>query len=778
MTEKQREKNTSASSNSARRVTNVAGTGIDERRGIIWAVWAIVFALALILVFMRFLRLNELPPRLYFDEGAHGVDALHVLQGEHTVFFPENNGREGLIVYAVALSTSFLGRTVLAIRLPTALASAGAVFAVFWLGRLLFGRDEESGKATPWRGLLIGGVGAGLMAVSLGQTVIGRTALRANFLPLLLSLCFALLWWGWRQRSWWRIALAGACAGLLPYSYIAARFTPLLFFLFGLSFMLPWGRSEDEGDRSERSEKGSLLTHVFRPFTSLRAELPWAGVFLGVAALVAAPILVYFALHPEDFFLRSSQLSVFQPGRSQGDPLGAFLGNLWRHLLVFGFRGDPNLRYNFPGQPLLNPWEASFFWLSVGMAVWRWQRPAYRLLLLWLGLMLLPAVLSKDHSVPNTLRMIGAAPAIYLLIGVGVWGVFRFRPLILMIHVMGMLTRLDHLKSPLKSITNTTQIKVENEIRAAVALGFVVSGLILVQGVVAHRTYFQKWATSAPEIEQLYWTQWQELTRVLSPQPSAADMAYLIPSYSWHYSFEYLDLSAAPANVVYMGASNLTQNTRSTLADMNEVAAVKVVDWNDDSYFRFETERLVFLLGKYGRFLGSDQYDNFLIHTYTDVALDRPWTFYEDPEPLAVHYDRGISLQGIAVGQGIEQLSSQHPLMLGQARTLWVNLYWETSPELDIDYSISLRLYNAEGRMAYQADDVLWKTTDRAPTSRWSAQEMVDTLHLLKVPADLAPGDYELRLVVYDFETHEPTVELGVWKPELALARLRLSEIQ
>ena len=157
----------------------------------------------------------------------------------------------------------FWGAQSLAIRLPTALASAGAVFSVFWLGRLLFGRDEKSGKATPWRGLLIGGVGAGLLAVSLTQTVIGRTAMRANFLPLLLSLCFALLWWGRSQRSWWRIALAGACAGLLPYTYIAARFTPLLFFLFGLSFILPRGRSDDEGDRSERSEKGSLLSHIF-----------------------------------------------------------------------------------------------------------------------------------------------------------------------------------------------------------------------------------------------------------------------------------------------------------------------------------------------------------------------------------------------------------------------------------------------------------------------------------------------------------------------------------
>ena len=199
----------SEKTSSAQRSAHAAGLAKSERLRPVLVAGGILFVLALAVVLLRLQRLSELPPGIFFDEGAHAV------------FFPDNYGREGLIVYAVALATSFLGRTVLAVRLPTALASAGTVFVVFWLGRLLFGRDEESGRATPWRGLLIGGVGAGLLAVSPGQTVLARTAFRGNFLPLLLSLCLALLWWGWRQRvrrggPWWRIALAGACAGLLP----------------------------------------------------------------------------------------------------------------------------------------------------------------------------------------------------------------------------------------------------------------------------------------------------------------------------------------------------------------------------------------------------------------------------------------------------------------------------------------------------------------------------------------------------------------------------------
>ena len=341
----------------------------------------VVFALALTAAVLRLYRLSEVPPGIYLTEGIHGVNALQVLQGEHAVFFPDDYGRAGMIIYAVALTISVMGRTMLAVRLPAALASTGAVVAVLWLGKTLFGRDE-SGRSTPWRGLLIGGVNAGLMAVSVAQTVLGRTAFRGNFLPLLLCLCLALLWRGWRDRSRWGVVLvAGVCAGLLPYTYTPSRFTPFLFLFFGLSFLLP---------------PGSLTRE------KVRAELPWAGLFLGVTGLVAAPILIHFALHPEHFFMRSNHLLVLRPDQGLGTSLVALGRNAWDHMLSFGFRGDPNLRHNFPGQPMLNPFEAFFFWLGVGMALLRWNsRPAYRLLLFWLGILLLPAMLSRDQVVPQ-----------------------------------------------------------------------------------------------------------------------------------------------------------------------------------------------------------------------------------------------------------------------------------------------------------------------------------------------------------------------------------------
>ena len=715
----------------------------SERLRLSLVTGGILIALIIIIVALRFHRLSEIPPGLYYDGGSNGLDALQVLQGKHAIFFPErSNGREWLGIYPIALAITFLGRTMLAVRLPTALASAGTVFVVFWLGQLLFGRDEESGRATPWRGLLIGGVGAGLLAVSLSHTILGRTAFRINLVPLILSLCLALLWWGWRERNRGRVLLAGACAGLLLHTYTPARITPLLFLLFGMSFLLAF-----------RSDAGKKM----------RIELPWASLFVGAAALSAAPILVYFALHPDHLLLRSSQLWLFDPSVSQGNPLGIFLENAWVYLLSFGFRGDLNWRHNFAGQPLLNPWETLFFWLGVGAAVWRWQRPAYRLLLLWLGLLILPATLAVEGTpTPNTVRMIGAMPAIYLLVAAGMWEAFRL------------------LKERYRALAvRAASIFQENGTRAAIAVGAVVGGLILGKGVLTYRVYFEEWA-AAPELHWAYHEEWTQCAQMLNALPSDEDMAYLLPKAgsSGHPSFDFLYIGAATVHIIDTRVPFTPQKIESALGDMKGLSTVRVWDWNADVYLdHFREEYIVALLNKYGSFLHSEEHADFQVHTYTDIALDRPWTFYEYLERRTVIYDAGISLLAFALIQDGEQRPVQDKVDLGTERALWAVLQLDAAPGLDIDYSVSLRLHDAAGERVYQNDALLMNLQGML-TSRWKPNEPVDNLFLLDLPAELPPGEYELRLVIYDAETHKPTAELDVWNTEIVLARLKLAELQ
>ena len=114
---------------------------------------------------------------------------------------------------------------------------------------------------------------------------------------------------------------------------------------------------------------------------------------------------------------------------------------------------------------------------------------------------------------------------------------------------------------------------------------------------------------------------------------------------------------------------------------------------------------------------------------FADRTLDLR-TFATQLEPLTVNYDGGIALQGISLGQGNEQL--HRPLLaLENERSLRGVLQWRIDPGLDIEYAISLRLYNAEGRIAFQTDDLLRHPTIRNTTTYWPANEPVDTLFRL-----------------------------------------------
>lgn len=205
---------------------------LKSRRG--WLALLVALIILGLAAYLRLWQLGTVPAFFHFDEGNNGADALRVLAGEHALFFGANRGHEGLIVYGVAAFTALLGRSMLAQRLTGALASTLAVLAVFRLGSILFAQhsgalsDTGSKDAAPhhWRGCVVGAVAGGLMAASLGLAILGRTGLRANFLPLFLPLIVLLLWEGMRRASSWRLALAGCLTGLLAYTYISARVFP------------------------------------------------------------------------------------------------------------------------------------------------------------------------------------------------------------------------------------------------------------------------------------------------------------------------------------------------------------------------------------------------------------------------------------------------------------------------------------------------------------------------------------------------------------------------
>ncbi len=260
--------------------------------------------------------------------------------------------------------------------------------------------------------------------------------------------------------------------------------------------------------------------------------------------------------------------------------------------------------------------------------------------------------------------------------------------------------------------------------------------------------------------------------------PPLDNALFLVPGFLNHRSVEYHLRShgISPVHVFPMNAPNLAHRLESALAAMPDLSNVRIVEWNSDSpWIDNDAQPLNLLLTKYGRFLNSHDYQHFAVYNYTDISFERPWSSYVQPGPLNIKYDAGITLQGLALGHDAEQLPLGQRLNLKQKRALWAVLQWQTQPDLDIDFVTSLRLYNADDQLAFQQDAVLWNPNHR-PTSHWPAGNTVNTTAILLLPPELPPGDYDLRLVVYDFNSQVPTVQIDVWQPETTLARLRLSK--
>jgi hypothetical protein len=186
------------------------------------------------------------------------------------------------------------------------------------------------------------------------------------------------------SRFTFHLALAGIFFAATLYTYKAALFVPILFAAFiGLDILL---------------ERKFWVEN-------------WRGlvILVSVAILAFAPLGIYLATHPEQFLERPSSVAAFDVRRLPTTR------SRWRGM--FFLRGDENPRSNLPGRPALDPFLALGFIVGIIACVARIRRREARLLLLWLGVMSAPSIVT-DFA-PHFGRNIAATPAIALIVAYG-----------------------------------------------------------------------------------------------------------------------------------------------------------------------------------------------------------------------------------------------------------------------------------------------------------------------------------------------------------------------
>lgn len=145
------------------------------------------------------------------------------------------------------------------------------------------------------------------------------------------------------------------------------------------------------------------------------------GVCVVTAAIVATPLLVFFATHPGTFTARMGQISVFQAGV----PALVIVKNVAKLLAKFTVYGDTLWRYNVPTRPIFVGAVGVLFYLGLLTALrgaWR-RHAASALVIAWFVVMLFPSFLSLDDGTYFS-RASGLAPAVFLLPALGFVGLW------------------------------------------------------------------------------------------------------------------------------------------------------------------------------------------------------------------------------------------------------------------------------------------------------------------------------------------------------------------
>ncbi|MFA7714921.1 MAG: glycosyltransferase family 39 protein [Candidatus Paceibacterota bacterium] len=366
----------------------------------------LLFAIMGLAAFARLWQLGSIPPGLWPDEALNGTQAI---SEPGKIFYPENQGREGLIMLLDSLSFKAFGVSMFSFRLVPAVIGILTVLGVFLLAWELFRKKSLALLA------------AFFVAASFWHINFSRINFRAIMLPLILSFSFYFLFLGMRKKNWWPFLASGITFGVGFYTYTSFRLAPVILF----SVLFFWWLACRKENNIKKFLSGSSLMLLATFFTAL-------------------PIGLYFLLgHMQDFFGRVGGISVF----SQPNPIFAFFESLGRHLAMFNIYGDPNMRHNYSGDPQLF-WPVGLLFLIGFFLLFKngfkalkeknWlEFLPYATLFIWFFTMILPGALTYE-GMPHALRVIGTLPAIYILAALG--GSFAYEKLKLAVKSKKILT--------------------------------------------------------------------------------------------------------------------------------------------------------------------------------------------------------------------------------------------------------------------------------------------------------------------------------------------------
>ncbi len=410
-----------------------------------WMTAGIALGLFALSIAVRWWGLAGQTHQMWGDEAQFMIFARNFTAGVYTTpFMADPRGLPALYDLALSVPLRLFGQTDVTVAREFSGVLGALSVPLLYLTALELGYPQR----------------VGIVAATALATTFWDVSFSRLVLPNIMGVCATsavvlLLVMAVRRASFFLAALAGialawACNAHLVGMMAVPLVTGWLILLVG-GYSRWWKQgtpehliTDAEGGRGLVSALSRWLGRAAsRPAARLDLNSPYArpllagvlgvAVTLGVVALIAAwPLLqIYFSPgsqiqgHAASRYIFSADnraaFAASHPGVGTG-----IVGILWYQLVytagLFTVRGQPGGVggiFNLPDQPLLDAISGPLFILGVVTALWMWRRPAATLILLWLVVPLLLGTTLTIDPVWSFHRSVTAAPAMCLLIALG-----------------------------------------------------------------------------------------------------------------------------------------------------------------------------------------------------------------------------------------------------------------------------------------------------------------------------------------------------------------------
>lgn len=523
----------------------------------------LVIAVVALTVFFRTYQLSEVPPDMTSDHAEKLQDVYDILNGQYSIFFTRNTGREPIYVYLAALVAAwYSGVSFLTLKIAAVIGGLAMLPYLYLLGKELGGRR-------------IGLLAVLFAGIAYWLNVIERFGLRISFYPLFVAPTFYYLFRGFRRQNRNDFILSGLALGLGLNGYMPFRIVPFVVVI-------------------------GFIVYLFHARNGL--ERKHALIWLGLLALTAWTVFIpqaRFGLeNPDSYGFRALSRvgSIEQP--LPGPAWQLLLMNIWNALKMFNWSDGIIWVHSVPLRPALDVVSAALFLVGavlVFIRYLRFRRWSDLFLILLVPLLLMPSILSLafPNENPSLNRTGGAAIPVFLLVGLA----------------------LDGLLTGLGSRVNEAD-ESQPQGRATlhpVLTVLLLAGLVLVSSVqnydLVFRQYYGRYSTSAWNTSEM-----GAIIREFKLTQGSADNIWIIPFPYW------VDTRLPPmwAGVPEQGDIAITVDR---LAETASISEAKLFMFRIDDVPTLETLKQLYPGGILGVF-HSARGEQFDFYVFQVPALD------------------------------------------------------------------------------------------------------------------------------------------------------------